>query len=335
MEDIIAALFTKHFGRRPERLELLPASGSARRYYRIVSGGDTFIGAYYRNVEENRLFIDFSRHFRAKGLRVPEIYAVAEDGLTYIQEDLGNQMLLDLMEKERQGEQLGEHLMTLYKKALVELLHFQTDGGEGLDYSSCIPRPAFDRRCILWDLNYFKYCFLRLAGSEFSEEALEDDFEQLTGELCRVPAVYFMFRDFQSRNIMVRGEEVWFIDYQGGRQGALQYDVASLLYDAIAGIPDSQREELLDYYIRQLQRVIPVDTEAFRSDYYRFVLIRLLQAMGAFGLRGLFEGKQHFIDSIAPGIDSICRLFESGRLGEGYPEIRRVMKALNTAFKEG
>lgn len=335
MEDIIAALFTKHFGRRPERLELLPASGSARRYYRIVDGRETYIGAYHQNVAENRLFIDFSRHFRAKGLHVPEVYAVAEDGLTYIQEDLGNRMLLDLLEEERQGEVLSERMIGLYKKALVELLHFQIDGGEGLDYSSCIPRPAFDRRCILWDLNYFKYCFLRLAGAEFSEEALENDFEQLTGELCRVPAVYFMFRDFQSRNIMVRGEEVWFIDYQGGRQGALQYDVASLLYDAIAGIPDSQREELLDYYIRQLQKVIPVDAEAFRCDYYRFVLIRLLQAMGAFGLRGLFEGKQHFIDSIAPGINSICRLFESGKLGEGYPEIRRVMKALNTAFKEG
>ena len=177
-------------------------------------------------------------------------------------------------------------------------------------------------------MNYFKYCFLKLAGADFSEQALEDDFVRLTDALVQEPADSFMFRDFQSRNIMVRAGEVWFIDYQGGRQGALPYDVASLLYDAIVAIPDEQREELLDGYICGLQAYRTVEPGLFRHAFYRFVLVRLLQAMGAFGLRGLYERKPHFIDSIQPGLHSIDRLFQSGRLGADYAEIRRVCRQL-------
>lgn len=328
MEERIGLLAESFLGHRPERIELLPASGSARKYYRIFAGGATYIGAYHLEVEENNLFVDFSRHFVAKGLHVPKIYAVAEDRQVYIQEDLGNRMLLDAVEESREGRELSEPQMGLYRKALAELIRFQVIGHEGLDYSRCLPRPQFDRRCMLWDLNYFKYCFLRLAGASFSEEALENDFGQLVDRLCGVDANAFMFRDFQSRNIMVRQDEVWFIDYQGGRQGALQYDVASLLYDAIVQIPDEQREELLEYYMQELQQFRTVNVDNFCRDYYHFVLIRLLQAMGAFGLRGLYERKQHFIDSIVPGLGNISVLFESGKLGEAYPEIRRVVETL-------
>lgn len=325
MESLVRELFRQHFGKEPERLEVLPASGSARKYYRIFSGESAWIGAYHKEVRENKLFIDFSRHFRQRGLHAPEIYAVSDDGLTYIQEDLGKEMLLDVVEKERCGEMLTPALVLLYQKALEELLRFQLLGHEALDYSFCFPRPVFDRRCIVWDLNYFKYCYLRLAGVELSEDALEDDFQHLADRLVRVPVDSFMFRDFQSRNIMLRKGEVWFIDYQGGRQGALQYDVASLLYDAIVEIPDVQREELLDFYIRQLQQYRNVDPVVFRKDYYHFVLIRLLQAMGAFGLRGLYEKKPHFMESIQPGLRNIAGLFDSGRLGKEYPEIRCIV----------
>ena len=255
-----------------------------------------------------------------------------------LQEDLGTQTLLDVVGQERKGNSLSEHSMQLYRKSLSELLRFQLIGGQGLDYARCVPRPVFDRQCILWDLNYFKYCFLKLAGADFSEQALEDDFVRLTDALVQEPADSFMFRDFQSRNIMVRAGEVWFIDYQGGRRGALPYDVASLLYDAIARIPDGQREELLDDYIRGLgcfrrvdaglQAYRTVEPGLFRHVFYRFVLVRLLQAMGAFGLRGLYERKPHFIDSIQPGLHSIDRLFQSGRLDADYAEIRRVCRQL-------
>lgn len=328
MEEGIIRLAGLCLGRCPERVALLPASGSARKYYRIFVGRDSYIGTYHLNAEENDLFVSFSRHFAEKGLHVPEVYGVSEDHLSYIQEDLGDRMLLDAVREARQEGGLNEGQLELYRKALAELVRFQILGNEGLDYAHCRPRPVFDRRCMLWDLNYFKYCFLRLAGVGCSEERLENDFEALTERLCRVEARTFMFRDFQSRNIMVREGEVWFIDYQGGRRGALPYDVASLLYDPAAGIPDGQREELLEFYMAELGRFRPVDSELFREDYYPFVLIRLLQAMGAFGLRGLYERKRHFIDSIRPGLQNIVSLFQPGKLGPAYPEIRRTAEAL-------
>lgn len=331
MEKIVSALYQRHFGKQPERVTLLPASGSSRKYYRI-EGNHSCIGAFHENLEENRLFIDFSLHFRKQGLHVPEIYSVSEDGRAYLQEDLGDTMLLNVVENERKSGLWGDNLLDLYRKSLAELLRFQIIGGEGLNYSCCIPRPAFDRRCVLWDLNYFKYCFLRLAGVAFSENAMENDFESLASRIGRVDTDVFMFRDFQSRNIMIREGEVWFIDYQGGRQGALHYDVASLLYDAIVGMPDAQRETLLEEYIVMLQQYRRVDAVSFREDYYHFVLIRLLQAMGAFGLRGLFEHKQHFTDSICPGLQNISALFDTGKLGQDYPEIRKVVGEVIKAF---
>ena len=329
MKKKITDLFRESFGVLPERMEELPASGSARKYYRLYLGQESYIAAWNLNVKENDLFLDFSRHFKAKGLHVPSIYASSADRLVYLQEDLGNRMLLDVVEEERKGGSWTVGLTNLYKKVLAELLRFQLKGHEGMDYSGCEPRPQFDRRCILWDLNYFKYCFLRLSGAIFSEEALENDFERLTDRLCGVDADAFMFRDFQSRNIMVREGDVWFIDYQGGRRGALQYDVASLLYDAIVEVPDEQREELLAYYIVELQRYRSIDGGQFRQDYYHFVLIRLLQAMGAFGLRGLYERKQHFLDSIRPGLQTLDKLFASGKLGEAYPELRRIIREIS------
>lgn len=335
IQERIKELCIKWLMREPERMELLPASGSARRYYRLFMSGKTYMATWNADVRENRLFLDFSAHFRKKGLHVPEIYAVAADGQVYVQEDLGDRMLLDAVEEGRTADgRLTPEVMALYRKALAELQRFQLTGHDGMDYSGCVPRPVFDRRCILWDLNYFKYCFLRLAGAAFSEEALENDFERLAERLCGVDNEAFMFRDFQSRNIMVRDGEVWFIDYQGGRQGALQYDVASLLYDAIVGMPGDQREELLNAYIDGLEACRGVDRAAFRRDYYHFVLVRLLQAMGAFGLRGLYEKKPHFIDSIRPGLQHIDDLFRSGRLGEEYPEIRRVCGQLAARFTE-
>lgn len=326
MEKEILNLFEKCFGMPAIKLEALPASGSSRRYFRVWQEGYSYIAAYHQNIQENRLFIRFTKHFRQKGLHVPEIYGVSKDELIYIQEDLGDKMLLDVVGQNRQGEELNEQVMELYRKALAGLLQFQLQGGEGLDYSECLPRPVFDECCMMWDLNYFKYCFLRLAGVEVEEQALEDDFRTLVILLCRADTHSFMFRDFQSRNIMVKGNEVWFIDYQGGRQGALPYDVASLLYDAITRIPDCQREELLDDYIRQLGRFRNVGAVEFRAMYYPFVLIRLLQAMGAFGLRGLHEGKPHFIDSIVPGLENILSLFVPGKLAGKYPEIERVCR---------
>lgn len=331
MEEKIRTLFKQYSGNDALRVEPLPVSGSARRYYRVFAEDRTYVGVYHENLRENRLFVDFTRHFEKSRLHVPHVYCVSEDGFCYLQDDLGPDMLLNVVEREREGEFLSEHTMELYRKALSELLKFQLVGGKGLDYSECLPRPVFDERCIRWDLNYFKYCFLKLAGVEVDEDRLENDFDRLTAKLVMAGTGGFMFRDFQSRNIMVVDNEVYFIDYQGGRQGALHYDVASLLYDAIVKIPEGQKEELLNFYIRQLTVCEPEYAEKFREMYYHFVLVRLLQAMGAFGLRGLHEGKTHFIDSIVPGLQGIITLFESGKLEGEYTEIQH---AIRMAFEK-
>lgn len=339
MENEIKELFERSFGKSVVSIDALPLSGSARRYFRIECGEESYIGVSNSNLEENRLFIDFTRHFRQRNLPVPEVYAVADDMLTYIQQDLGPDMLLDVVERERErerereGEELGGHLTELYRKALVALLRMQTVGGEGLDYSQCVPRPVFDRQCVMWDLNYFKYCFLRLAAVDFSEQEMEMDFFRLADNICCEPTDGFMFRDFQSRNIMVKDDEVFFIDYQGGRRGALHYDVASLLYDAIVGIPEFQREDLLSFYIGLLGKDDLAAASRFRRSYYHFVLIRLLQAMGAFGLRGLHEKKQHFIDSIVPGLKNIQALLAKEELRGVYPAIERACRMALVHFK--
>lgn len=331
MEEKIRTLFKQYSGNDALRVEPLPVSGSARRYYRVFAEDRTYVGVYHENLRENRLFVDFTRHFEKSRLHVPHVYCVSENGFCYLQDDLGPDMLLNVVEREREGEFLSEHTMELYRKALSELLKFQLVGGKGLDYSECLPRPVFDERCIRWDLNYFKYCFLKLAGVEVDEDRLENDFDRLTAKLVMAGTGGFMFRDFQSRNIMVVDNEVYFVDYQGGRQGALHYDVASLLYDAIVKIPEGQKEELLNFYIRQLTVCEPEYAEKFREMYYHFVLVRLLQAMGAFGLRGLHEGKTHFIDSIVPGLQGIITLFESGKLEGEYTEIQH---AIRMAFEK-
>ena len=331
-EKTIALAFRDYAGGQWDRCEVLPLSGSARQYYRVFYQGKSCIAVLHENIRENRLFIDFSKHFASLGLPVPAIYYLSGDHRVYFQEDLGDTTLLDVVERERGEGDLSPGLLTLYQKALAELLRMQLLGGEGLDYSGCLPRPVFDRTCVMWDLNYFKYCFSRLAAVEVDEQRLEADFEHLAAVITAVPADAFMFRDFQSRNVMVKGSDLYFIDYQGGRRGALQYDVASLLYDAIVAIPERQREELLAYYVTELGRYREVDAATFSREYYHFVLIRLLQAMGAFGLRGLHEGKPHFIDSIVPGITAILALMESGKLSEDYPEIKRTIQRAGLKF---
>ncbi|MDR1273762.1 MAG: phosphotransferase, partial [Odoribacteraceae bacterium] len=279
----------------------------------------------HEDARENLLFIDFSRHFGAKGLRVPGVRAVGEGARVYLQEDLGTVTLLDAVE--RAGEGLSPGTLDLYRQALEELTRFQLLGHEGLDYARCLPRPRFDGRCVAWDLNYYKYCFLRLAGVAVDEQRLEEDFERLAALVDAERSDSFMYRDFQSRNIMVKGGLLYFIDYQGGRRGALPYDVASLLHDAIVEIPDAQREELLDHYLSRLSPRRPVEARRLRSVYDHFALVRLLQAMGAFGLRGLHEGKRHFLDSIRPGLRAVVSLFAPGRLAAVYPEIERGARA--------
>ena len=308
---LLIKLFEDWSGEKARSYVALPLSGSYRRYYRILGREKSAIGTFNADRKENIAFLEMSKHFRGKGLPVPEIYAEELDDNVYLQEDLGDTSLYAFLQGMRTGKDFPGELRSFYKKTLDTLIRFQVRGGEGFDYSKCYPRSAFDRQSMLWDLHYFKYYFLKLARVPFDEQSLEDDFHKLIDFLLEVDHDYFMYRDFQSRNVMVVDDDPVFIDYQGGRKGALQYDVASLLYDAKANIPDDVRLELLSHYMDKLAEHIEYDRKEFVSHYYGYVLIRMMQAMGAFGFRGFYEKKEHFLQSIPYAIENLKYLLDN------------------------
>ncbi|TRX66002.1 phosphotransferase [Carboxylicivirga sp. M1479] len=314
-------MFEKWAGEEARSFVMLPQSGSYREYYRITGRTKTALGAFNADEKENRAFIEFSKHFKEKDLSVPEVYAHNLEKHVYLQQDLGDVTLYSFLQGVRKEQSFPDDLLVFYKKTLKSLIDFQVKGGEGLDYDHCYPRQAFDRQSMLWDLHYFKYYFLKLARVPFDEQALEDDYHRLIDFLLEVEHNYFLYRDFQSRNIMVVNDEPWFIDYQGGRKGALQYDLASLLFDAKADIPNEIREELLDYYVDELQKHQTVDRPDFIRHYQGYVLIRIMQAMGAYGFRGFYEKKEHFLKSIPFAISNLKYLLDKVELGIELPTL--------------
>jgi aminoglycoside/choline kinase family phosphotransferase len=334
IEQNLVLLYQSLSGKEPWSVTPLPGSGSYRSYYRLMGAGGAVIGAHNEDIRENEAFFAFTKQFRQQGLPVPEILASDPENRIYLLTDLGDVTLFQLLTRKRTGEGgerknpkggLPAEVMEVYKKALGWLPYFQVKAGRSLDYSVCYPRAAFDRQSMMWDLNYFKYYFLKLARVPFDEQALENDFSGLCDLLLGAEADFFLFRDFQSRNIMVFNDEPWFIDYQGGRKGALQYDVASLLYDGKANIPVEVRSELLNYYLDKLAEIHPVDREKFLRIYHGFVLIRILQALGAYGFRGYYEQKLHFLQSIPFALRNLRYLRENRLIDFGLDTLMNVI----------
>ncbi|RIH64972.1 phosphotransferase enzyme family protein [Mariniphaga sediminis] len=307
---------------------MLPPSGSYRQYCRLENGNRSVIGAYNADVKENTAFLSFTNHFRQKGLPVPEIFAVSSDLKKYLLEDLGNLTLFDYLSETRESEGFSESIVSKYRKVLEVLPKIQITAGKDMDYSVCYPREAFDKQSMMWDLNYFKYYFLKLAKIPFDEQALEDDFQVFSDYLLSAPSDYFLYRDFQSRNVMLKNNDVYFIDYQGGRRGALQYDLASLLYDGKADIPQEIRSQLFGFYLAELRNYIPVNESEFTSYFNGFVLIRIMQAMGAYGFRGFYEKKEHFLKSIPFAIHNLQSLLPELSLPVNMPELVNVLHLL-------
>ncbi len=328
VKNELIQLFEHHFQEKVETFSILPPSGSYREYCRMENSNRSVIGAYNTDVKENTAFLSFSSHFRQKGLPVPEIYLVSSDLKKYLQEDLGNTTLFDFMSEVRETEGFSETIIAEYRKVLKFLPQFQIDAGRDIDFSVCYPRPAFDKQSMMWDMNYFKYYFLKLAKIPFDEQALEDDFQTFSDYLLSAPSDYFLYRDFQSRNVMLKDGGVWFIDYQGGRRGALQYDLASLLYDGKADIPQEVRAQLFQVYLSELKNHIPVDEKEFTSYFIGFVLVRIIQAMGTYGFRGFYEGKEHFLKSIPYAIDNLKNLLADLDLPVELPELVKVLHLL-------
>jgi aminoglycoside/choline kinase family phosphotransferase len=326
--DLIRKLFKQWNGNKADFIQKLPQTASYREYYRISFNGKTVIGVFNEDLKENEAFISFTNTFNQLNLNVPKVLHVDLDNSVYLLTDLGDSTLYSLIHAKKHDWNSSPELIKLYHKSLEQLLKFQIVADKSIDYKFCYPRAKFDRQSILWDFNYFKYDFLKLARIGFDEQLLENDFNKFSEFVASVNTDYFLYRDFQSRNIMVKDDEIYFIDYQGGRKGALQYDVASLLYDAKAEIPNHLREELLIHYLDKLEGDYSLSRTEFMKSYYAFVLIRIMQAMGAYGFRGLFEKKVHLIKSIIPATKNLKYLLESGKIDFDIPHLHHVFENL-------
>ncbi len=305
INETLRTIYRDFFGREAVSLEPLYSHGSDRDMIRIYSSGNSsVIGIYNENTEENNAFVQFSKYFKSQGLNVPEIFFVSDDKKSYLMEDLGDTTLFKKISEDE--ERFGSRNIELYKKAIENLVKFQTGAGKSVDYSICYQFNEFGRENIIFDLKYFRERFLNyFYKGETDEQSLSRDLDYLTGKLLEEPRSNFLYRDFQSRNIMLYKEDLYFIDYQSGRKGALQYDIASLLYDARADLPQELREELLEYYLIEAKKTAEVDAARFRHYFWYFAMVRILQAMGAYGFLGIAKGKKRFLESIPFALKNI------------------------------
>jgi aminoglycoside/choline kinase family phosphotransferase len=333
--DVLEKLFERHFHSPVAQMQPLQGQlgGSGRRIIRLAAERTSAIGILYDVREENVAFLEFSRHFHCHGLPVPEIYAEDLEHGAYLEEDLGDTTLFDFLSNHRKGGEIAPAVIEAYRKALAVLPRFQVEAGRDLNYKVCYPRASFDRQSIAWDLNYFKYYFLRLAGIPFNEQALEDDFAHLTQFLLSTEQDYFLYRDFQSRNIMLRGGEPFFVDYQGGRKGALQYDPASLLFDSKADLPAELRQQLLEYYLDRLAGFVSLKRGVFMHHYYAYVYVRLMQALGAYGFRGFYERKSHFLQSVPYALKNLRWLLHNVQIPVALPTLMEAFEGMLASEK--
>jgi len=322
----IEETYKKFSGKQPDFIQPLPPSGSNRRYFRTGIEGNTIIAAYNPDRAENEAFIYITQQLRDAGANVPEIYFQDLDHHIYLLEDLGDVDLFKLVSEARHKGK--EDYSDWYKEVIRTMPAIQYKAAKDFDFSICYPRSAFDKQSMLWDLNYFKYHFLKLAYTPFHEQKLEDDFHTLVDFLMEAPSDFFLFRDFQSRNIMIRNNQVYFIDYQGGRKGALQYDLASLLFEAKTALSPELRSEMLEFYLDEFRTYSFFNRKTFLRYYPGFILIRLLQAFGAYGYRGYFERKPYFLQSIPPAMANLKWLLFNLELGIKLPHLTATLKQM-------
>jgi len=325
---ILEKLFEEHFEKKAESIEALAVSGSDRRYYRISNGKTTAIGTYNANVAENNTYFYFTELFRKHQINVPEVYKINKDRRAYLQQDIGRTSLFDMLLKDG----LTDGVRKLYHTALAQLAKVQWIAGREADYKQCFASSQFNEKAIMADLLYFKYYFADLQDIPYDRALLISEMELLSKDLGRIQPQVLMYRDFQSRNIMIHEGKVFFIDFQGSMQGPPQYDIASLLWQARAQLPAAWKEDLLNGYISGLNELnVPrMDEIHFRRGYAQFVLVRLLQVLGAYGFRGLLQHKAHFINSIGPALKNLETFLSDHPQAPAYPELRSLLEKLSS-----
>ncbi len=326
--ELLLRWYSEIVGEDAQEVTVLPQAGSSRTYVRL-QGSRPLIGVYGASAEENKSFITLSKHFRQAHLPVPKVYRVSDDGHHYLQEDLGTVSLFEALAEARTSGHFTANDVSLLRKTIEWLPALQFDGDKGLDYDVCYPQATFNARSVNWDLNYFKYAYLKAVAVEFQEDRLEDDFQQLTTDLLEIGPHAFLYRDFQSRNVLLRQGEPWFIDFQGGRKGPIHYDVVSFLWQAKARIPRAIKTSLITAYLDKVEAYVPIDREKFTAQLRLFVLFRSLQVLGAYGFRGYFERKAHFLESIPFALENVQELLsEDCSLVSRYPELTATLRRI-------
>ena len=327
--NILEKLFLGHFGIMPISITPLPQGGSDRRYYRLTAENHSAIGAHNPDVQENRTFLYLTEHFGKLGFPVPEVFSISEDETVYLLSDLGNQSLFDFFPCTDWKRASSENVKVLLKDSLSLLARLQVEGAKGLEFKRCYPKSEFDSQSVMWDFNYFKYSFLKPSGIRFNETKLDDDFLAFSEVLISQSAEYFHYRDFQSRNIMVKDDKPHLIDYQGGRRGPLLYDVASFLYQARAKFPQELRDELLEHYLNEVARYTQIDKTESRQVFPAFALFRVIQTLGAYGYRGFFERRSHFLLSIPMASANLMNLLEGVReMNLKLPTLKPILESI-------
>ncbi len=321
-------LFEEHFDKKPDSVDILPVSGSDRRYYRLASGDITVIGTQNTNIAENNTYFYFTELLRKHEINVPEIYKISKDRKYYLQQDLGSTSLFDKLNKEG----LTDEVRSCYHAALEQLARLQWMAGREADFYQCFATRQFDEKAIMADLLYFKYYFADLQGLHYDRHLLISEMEQMSKDLGRVQPQMLMYRDFQSRNVMLYDGKVYFIDFQGAMQGPPQYDIASMLWQAKAQLPDAWKEDLLNCYITSMNNlhISRVEEIHFRRGYLQFVLLRILQVLGAYGFRGLLQNKPHFLTSIGPALKNLQSFLSDNPHLPAYPEMRSLLERIST-----
>ena len=317
-KNIISALYEETFGKKPEEILPIAGGGGGRRYYRITDREESVVGVVSEDKNETEAFFKLDNYLESSGIKVPKILNATSDHKSYLLDDLGSQPLMGLL-----GSEEG---MKLSQNALDCLIEIQTLPEK--DWEKLTGFPPFSERLVRWDLNYFKYDFLKPALVEFDEEKLEDDFDKITESLTTDEMVDgFMYRDFQSRNIMVKDHKLWFIDFQGARKGPLTYDAVSFIWQAKAPFSVEERIELMDYYASCLSAKKKIEKSLIQGQLNIMMIFRTLQVLGAYGFRGLIEKKPHFLESIPLAIGNLSYMMERGFLNK-YPELKRISKRL-------
>ena len=325
--ETLKLLFHQYTGHEAQTCRQLTPAGSPRRYYRLSTDKQSLIGAVGTSLCENKAFFAIARQMRNQGLNVPEIYAISDDHMRYLQEDLGDTSLFDLLSEAQHRGEYNDKIMETLRVVMRTLPDIQWSTAKDFDFKACHPSPELNQRGVQWDLHYFKYCFLKATGIEFNEEQLEDDFEHFATTLLQDKDQCFMYRDFQSRNIMIRDGKPWFIDFQGGRRGPIEYDLVSFLWQARARFTPTMRQELIAEYLNSAKRYRSFNEETFNQRLQYFILFRTLQVLGAYGFRGYFEHKAHFVQSIPMAIDNLRTLLAENKFTE-LPYLCKILKEM-------